>query len=182
MARLFERYNAEIIGKMRERFGYKNRLAVPRIEKICINMGVGKSVGDNNPKLLEEAVKDLTIISGQRAVTTKAKVSVSSFKLREGNNVGCRVTLRGKRMYEFLDRLINIAVPRIKDFRGLSPHSFDGRGNYSLGISEQMVFPEIDANKVTHIQGMDVAIVIKNSSDEKSRELLRMFGMPFREN
>jgi large subunit ribosomal protein L5 len=179
MARLLERYQKEITGRLSERFGRKNRLSLPRLQKIVVNMGVGKTLQDKNR--MEQAAEQLTQITGQRALVTKAKKAVSGFRLREGNEIGCKVTLRGKRMYEFLDRLISIALPRIRDFRGVNPKSFDGHGNYSLGLSEQMVFPEIDPDKVTFTQGMDVTFVTSTNSDDEARELLRAFGMPFRE-
>jgi large subunit ribosomal protein L5 len=179
MARLLERYQKEISPKLAERLGRKNRLSLPRLQKIVVNMGVGKALQDKNR--MKEAADQLTLITGQRAQVTKAKVAVSGFRLREGNEIGCRVTLRGRRMYEFLDRLISIALPRIRDFRGVNPKSFDGHGNYSLGLSEQMVFPEIDPDKVTFTQGMDVTFVTSTHSDDEARELLRAFGMPFRE-
>jgi large subunit ribosomal protein L5 len=179
MARLQERYQKEIAGRLAEKLGRKNVLSLPRLQKIVVNMGVGKSLQDK-PKM-EQAAEMLTQIAGQRALVTKAKVAISGFRLREGNEIGCKVTLRGRRMYEFLDRLISIALPRIRDFRGVSPKSFDGNGNYSLGLSEQMVFPEIDPDKVTFTQGMDVTFVTSTKSDDEARELLRAFGMPFRE-
>src|SRR5213083_1487256 len=179
MARLQERYHKEITTRLGEKFGRKNRLSLPRLQKIVVNMGVGKALQDKNR--MEQAAEQLTQITGQRSQVTKAKVAVSGFRLREGNEIGCRVTLRGKRMYEFLDRLISIALPRIRDFRGVNPKSFDGHGNYSLGLSEQMVFPEIDPDKVNFTQGMDVTFVTSTSSDDEARELLRAFGMPFRE-
>jgi large subunit ribosomal protein L5 len=179
MARLLDRYNKEIAARLSERLGRKNRLSLPRLQKIVVNMGVGKALQDKNR--MEQAAEQLTMITGQRAQITKAKVAVSGFRLREGNEIGCRVTLRGQRMYEFLDRLISIALPRIRDFRGVNPKSFDGHGNYSLGLSEQMVFPEIDPDKVTFTQGMDVTFVTSTNSDDEARELLRAFGMPFRE-
>jgi large subunit ribosomal protein L5 len=179
MARLLERYQKEIAARLSERLGRKNRLSLPRLQKIVVNMGVGKALQDKNR--MEQAAEQLTMITGQRAQITKARVAVSGFRLREGNEIGCRVTLRGRRMYEFLDRLISIALPRIRDFRGVNPRSFDGHGNYSLGLSEQMVFPEIDPDKVTFTQGMDITFVTSTNSDDEARELLRAFGMPFRE-
>jgi large subunit ribosomal protein L5 len=179
MARLLDRYQKEITTKLAEKLGRKNRLSLPRLLKISVNMGVGKALQDKNR--MEQAAEQLTQITGQRAQVTKAKIAVSGFRLREGNEIGCRVTLRGKRMYEFLDRLISIALPRIRDFRGVNPKSFDGHGNYSMGLSEQMVFPEIDPDKVTFTQGMDVTFVTSTNSDDEARELLRSFGMPFRE-
>src|SRR5579864_3514929 len=179
MARLLERYNKEIVQILSEKLGRKNRLSLPKLQKIVVNMGVGKALQDKNR--MEQAAEQLGQITGQRAQITKAKVSVSGFRLREGNEIGCRVTLRGRRMYEFLDRLISIALPRIRDFRGVNPKSFDGNGNYSLGLAEQMVFPEIDPDKVTFTQGMDVTFVTSTHSDDEARELLRAFGMPFRD-
>ena len=179
MARLMDRYNNEIVPKLAEKLGRKNKLSLPRLQKIFVNMGVGKALQDKNR--MEQAADNLTQITGQRAQVTKSKVAISGFRLREGNEIGCRVTLRGKRMYEFLDRLISVALPRIRDFRGVNPKSFDGNGNYSLGLSEQMVFPEIDPDKVTFTQGMDVTFVTSTNSDDEARELLRQFGMPFRE-
>ena len=179
MARLLERYQKEITARLAEKLGRQNRLSLPRLEKIVVNMGVGKALQDKNR--MEQSAEQLTQITGQRAQVTKARVAVSGFRLREGNEIGCRVTLRGKRMYEFLDRLISVALPRIRDFRGVNPKSFDGHGNYSLGLSEQMVFPEIDPDKVTFTQGMDVTFVTSTKNDDEARELLRGFGMPFRE-
>jgi large subunit ribosomal protein L5 len=179
MARLADRYNKEIVPKLVEKLGRKNILSLPRLKMIVVNMGVGKALQDKNR--MEQSAEQLTQIAGQRCQVTKAKVAISGFRLREGNEIGCRVTLRGKRMYEFLDRLISIALPRIRDFRGVNPKSFDGHGNYSLGLSEQLVFPEIDPDKVSFTQGMDVTFVTSTKSDDESRELLRLFGMPFRE-
>ena len=179
MARLMDRYQKEIAPGLAKRLGRENRLSLPRLEKIVINMGVGKALQDKNR--MAQAAENLTQITGQRAQITKAKVAISGFRLRENNEIGCRVTLRGKRMYEFLDRLISIALPRIRDFRGVNPKSFDGNGNYSLGLSEQLVFPEVDPDKVTFTQGMDVTFVTSTNSDDEARELLRSFGMPFRE-
>ena len=163
---------------MIKKFGYKNVMQVPKLEKIVINMGVGEA--RDNAKVLESAVKDLTEIAGQKPVITKAKKSVANFKLREGMSIGCKVTLRGERMYEFADRLINLALPRVRDFRGVSADSFDGRGNYALGIKEQIIFPEIEYDKVDKVRGMDVIFVTTAKTDEEARELLRLFGMPFR--
>ena len=178
MARLMNKFHSEIIPAMKQKLGYKNNLAVPRLEKIVVNMGVGKAL--ENKKRLEHAVRDLTLLSGQRPVVTKAKASVAGFKVREGQEIGCKVTLRRFMMYEFLDRLINIAIPRIRDFRGVSPKSFDGAGNYSLGISDLSIFPEINLDSIEFHQGMDVVMVIKNSDPKSSFELLKLFGMPFR--
>jgi len=179
MARLMDRYYKEIVPRLAEKLGRKNKLSLPRLQKIVVNMGVGKALQDKNR--MEQAAENLTQIAGQRAQVTKSKVAISAFRLREGNEIGCRVTLRGRRMYEFLDRLISVALPRIRDFRGVNPKSFDGNGNYSLGLSEQMIFPEIDPDKVTFTQGMDVTLVTSTRNDDEARELLRQFGMPFRE-
>jgi len=177
-ANLWTQYQESIAPAMMERFGFSNRLRVPRLKKVAVNMGVGTGVSDS--KAIQSAVEELALITGQRPVVTKARKSVAGFKLREGMDVGCRVTLRGKIMYEFLDRLINIALPRIKDFRGLSPRAFDGRGNYTLGLSEQIVFPEVDVDKLYRTQGMNITIVTSARNDEEARELLRLFGMPFK--
>jgi large subunit ribosomal protein L5 len=179
MARLLERYQKQIAGQLEKKLGRKNRLSLPRLQKIVVNMGVGKALQEKNR--IDQSAEQLAQITGQKAQITKAKKAVSGFRLREGNAIGCRVTLRGRRMYEFLDRLISIALPRIRDFRGVNPKSFDGHGNYSLGLAEQMVFPEIDPDKVTFTQGMDVTFVTSTNSDDEARELLRAFGMPFRE-
>src|SRR6266849_5491139 len=179
MSRLMDRYNKEIVPALQGKFGRKNALSLPRLQKIVVNMGVGKALQDKNR--MEQAADQLTQITGQKAQITKAKQAVSGFRLRENNEIGCRVTLRGQRMYEFLDRLISIALPRIRDFRGVNPKSFDGNGNYSMGLAEQGVFPEIDPDKVTFVQGMDVTFVTTTNSDDEARELLRSFGMPFRE-
>src|SRR3954467_3698891 len=179
MARLFDRYQKEIVPRLAEKLGRTNLLSLPRLQKVVVSMGVGKALQDKNR--MEQAAEQLSQITGQKAQVTKAKKAVSGFRLREGNAIGCRVTLRGQRMYEFLDRLISIALPRIRDFRGVNPKSFDGHGNYSLGLAEQQVFPEIDPDKVTFVQGMDVTFVTTTKSDDEARELLRGFGMPFRE-
>jgi large subunit ribosomal protein L5 len=179
MARLLERYQKEITPQLEKKLGRKNRLSLPRLEKIVVNMGVGKALQEKNR--MEVAAEQLAQITGQKALVTKAKKAVSGFRLREGNEIGCKVTLRGQRMYEFLDRLISIALPRIRDFRGVNPKSFDGNGNYTLGLAEQLVFPEIDPDKVNFAQGMDVTFVTTTNSDDEARELLRAFGMPFRE-
>src|SRR5579862_628324 len=179
MARLQEKYQKEIVKTLAEKLGRTNVNSIPKLQKIVVNMGVGKALQDKNR--MEQAADQLTQIAGQKAQIRKAKVAVSGFRLREGNEIGARVTLRGSRMYEFMDRLISIALPRIRDFRGVNPKSFDGNGNYSLGLSEQMVFPEIDPDKVSFTQGMDVTFVTSTNSDDESRELLRLFGMPFRE-
>lgn len=178
MSRLKDIYNDEIKSAMIEKFGYKNVMQVPKIAKIVINMGVGEA--KENAKVLESAVKDLTTIAGQKPVITKAKKSVANFKLREGMSIGCKVTLRGDKMYEFADRLINLALPRVRDFRGVSADSFDGRGNYALGIKEQIIFPEIEYDKVDKVRGMDIIFVTTAKTDEEARELLRLFGMPFK--
>ena len=178
MARLKAMYLKEIVPAMTKKFGYKNVMEVPKIEKIVINMGVGEA--KDNAKLLESAAKDLEIISGQKPVITKAKKSIANFKIREGMSIGCKVTLRGERMYEFADRLINLALPRVRDFRGVNPNAFDGRGNYALGIREQLIFPEIDFDKVDKVRGMDIIFVTTAKTDEEARELLTLFGMPFR--
>jgi large subunit ribosomal protein L5 len=179
MARLLEMYNSTIAQSLTTQFGVTNVMAVPKLEKIVINMGVGRATQDK--AVLDAAVDSLAKISGQKPQITKAKVSVSGFRLREGNDIGCKVTLRGKRMYEFLDRLVSLALPRIRDFRGVNPNSFDGHGNYTLGLAEQVVFPEIEADKLHHTQGMDITIVTSTSKDDQARELLRAFGMPFRQ-
>jgi large subunit ribosomal protein L5 len=179
MARLLDRYQKEIVPALSQKLGRSNRLSLPRLQKIVVNMGVGKALQDKNR--MEQAAEQLSQITGQKAQVTRARVAVSGFRLREGNEIGCRVTLRGRRMYEFLDRLISIALPRIRDFRGVNPKSFDGHGNYSLGLTEQGVFPEIDPDKMTFVQGMDVTFVTSTNSDDEARELLRGFGMPFRE-
>ena len=179
MARLLDRYQKEIAPALEKKLGRKNLLSLPRLEKIVVNMGVGKALQEKNR--MEQAAEQLSQITGQKALITKAKKAVSAFRLRENNPIGCKVTLRGRRMYEFLDRLISIALPRIRDFRGVNPKSFDGHGNYSLGLAEQLVFPEIVPDKVTFTQGMDVTFVTTTNSDDEARELLRAFGMPFRE-
>ncbi|TAH69143.1 MAG: 50S ribosomal protein L5 [Anaerolineaceae bacterium] len=178
MARLKEFYLNEIVPGMVKKFSYKNVMEVPKLNKIVINMGVGEA--KENAKLLEAAVKDLEIIAGQKPVITKAKKSVANFKLREGMSIGCKVTLRGEKMYDFADRLINLALPRVRDFRGVNPNAFDGRGNYALGIKEQLIFPEIDYDKVDKVRGMDIIFVTTAKTDEEARELLTGFGMPFR--
>ena len=177
MARLKEIYNSEIKDAMIKKFGYKNVMEVPKLEKIVINMGVGEA--KDNAKVLDSAVRDLEIISGQHAVTTKARKSVANFKIREGMPIGCKVTLRGDKMYDFADRLINLALPRVRDFRGVNPNAFDGRGNYALGIKEQLIFPEIEYDKVDKTRGMDIIFVTTAKTDEEAKELLRLFNMPF---
>ena len=177
MSRLRQFYATEVVDGMKKKFAYKNTMAVPKIEKIVINMGVGEA--KDNAKVLDGAIKDLTIIAGQKPITTKAKKSVAAFKLREGMPIGCKVTLRGNRMYEFADRLINISIPRVRDFRGVKGNSFDGRGNYTMGIKEQLIFPEIEYDKVDKIRGMDIIFVTTAKTDEEAKELLTLFGMPF---
>lgn len=178
MTRLREMYQNEIVDSMVKKFGYKNVLQAPKLEKIVINMGIGEA--KENSKVLDAAMAELAIISGQKPVPTKAKNSIANFKIREGMPIGCKVTLRGARMYEFLDRLVNLALPRVRDFRGVNPNAFDGRGNYALGIKEQLIFPEIEYDKVDKVRGMDVIIVTTAATDEEARELLAQFGMPFR--
>ena len=177
MSRLKDQYQNEIVDALTKKFGYKNIMEVPKLDKIVVNMGVGEA--KENAKLLEAAVKDLETITGQKAVTTKAKNSVANFKIREGMPIGCKVTLRGEKMYEFLDRLVNLALPRVRDFRGINPNAFDGRGNYALGIKEQLIFPEIEYDKVDKVRGMDVIFVTTAKTDEEGRELLTQSGMPF---
>ena len=177
MSRLKETYKNEIMDAMTKKFGYKNVMQVPKLDKIVINMGVGEA--KENAKILDTAVKDLETITGQKAVVTRAKNSVANFKLREGQPIGCKVTLRGERMYEFLDRLVNLALPRVRDFRGVNPNAFDGRGNYALGIKEQIIFPEIEYDKVDKVRGMDIIFVTTANTDEEARELLAQFNMPF---
>ena len=177
MSRLKDQYLNDIVPAMVEKFGYKNIMEVPKIEKIVVNMGVGEA--KDNAKLLESAVNDMEKITGQKAVTTKAKNSVANFKIREGMAIGCKTTLRGEKMYEFADRLINLALPRVRDFRGVNPNSFDGRGNYALGIKEQIIFPEIEYDKIDKTRGMDIIFVTTAKTDEEARELLRLFNMPF---
>ena len=177
MSRLKDTYKNEIASKMQEKFGYKNVMEIPKIEKIVLNMGVGEA--KENAKLLDAAVADMEAITGQHAVVTKARNSVANFKIREGQGIGCKTTLRGDKMYDFLDRLVNLALPRVRDFRGVNPNSFDGRGNYALGLKEQIIFPEIEYDKVDKVRGMDVIFVTTAKTDEEARELLRLFGMPF---
>ena len=177
MSRLRDLYNSEIKDAMVNKFGYKNVMQIPKLDKIVINMGVGEA--RENAKVLDSAVKDLETITGQKAVITRAKKSVANFKLREGMPIGCKVTLRGERMYEFADRLVNLALPRVRDFRGVNPDAFDGRGNYALGIKEQIIFPEIEYDKVDKVRGMDIIFVTTAKTDEEARELLRLFGMPY---
>lgn len=179
MARLKEKYKNEIAPSLAKDFDIKNPMAIPRIEKIVVNMGIGEAIG--NAKILDTAAEELRVITGQKPVVTKAKKSIASFKLRQGMNIGTMVTLRGERMYEFLDRLISVALPRVRDFRGISAKAFDGRGNYTLGIREQLIFPEIDFNKVDKTRGMNISIVTTAKNDEQSRALLKALGMPFRQ-
>ena len=177
MSRLKDMYKNEIVDAMIKKFGYKNIMEVPKIDKIVVNMGVGEA--KENPKVLEAAAADMEKITGQHVVITKAKKSIANFKIREGQSIGCKTTLRGEKMYEFLDRLVNLALPRVRDFRGVSANAFDGRGNYALGIKEQIIFPEIEYDKVDKVRGMDVIFVTTAKSDEEARELLTLFGMPF---
>ena len=178
MSRLKDLYSNEIKDAMVKKFGYKNVMQIPKLDKIVINMGVGEA--KENAKVLDTAIKDLETITGQKAVVTRAKKSVANFKLREGMPIGCKVTLRGEKMYEFTDRLVNIALPRVRDFRGVNPDAFDGRGNYALGIKEQLIFPEIEYDKVDKVRGMDIIFVTTAETDEEARELLTLFGMPFK--
>ena len=177
MSRLKEQYENEIKDAMIKKFGYKNTMEVPKLDKIVVNMGVGEA--KENAKILEAAVKDMEAITGQKAVTTKAKNAIANFKIRENMPIGCKVTLRGEKMYEFADRLINLALPRVRDFRGVNPNAFDGRGNYALGIKEQIIFPEIEYDKVDKVRGMDIIFVATAKTDEEARELLTLFNMPF---
>ncbi|GFI41972.1 50S ribosomal protein L5 [Thomasclavelia cocleata] len=178
MSRLMERYQNEVVKSLMEKFNYSSRMQAPKIEKIVLNIGVGDAV--SNSKLLDEAVNELSLISGQKPVITKAKKSIAGFKLREGAPIGCKVTLRGERMYEFLDKLVNISLPRVRDFRGVSNNSFDGRGNYTLGVKEQLIFPEINFDKVNKLRGMDIVFVTTAKTDEEGHELLAQLGMPFK--
>ena len=177
MSRLREQYENEIKDAMVKKFGYKNTMEIPKLDKFVVNMGVVEA--KKNAKILEAAVKDMEIITGQKAVTTKAKNAIANFKIRENMPIGCKVTLRGEKMYEFADRLINLALPRVRDFRGVNPNAFDGRGNYALGIKEQIIFPEIEYDKVDKVRGMDVIFVTTAKTDEEARELLTLFNMPF---
>lgn len=178
MNRLRQKYENEVKNQMVEKFGYKSVMQIPTIDKIVINMGIGDAV--SNSKVLDEAVAELALITGQKPVITRAKKSIAGFRLREGMPIGCKVTLRGERMYDFLDKLVSISLPRVRDFRGVSKKSFDGRGNYTLGVKEQLIFPEIDYDKVSKVRGMDIVIVTTANTDEEARELLTNFGMPFR--
>ena len=177
MSRLKEQYQNEIVDAMIKKFGYKNIMEVPKLDKVVINMGVGEA--KDNAKLLDAAIADMEKIAGQKAVVCKAKKSVANFKIREGMPIGCKVTLRGEKMYEFVDRLVNLALPRVRDFRGVNPNAFDGRGNYALGIKEQLIFPEIEYDKVDKVRGMDIIFVTTANTDEEARELLTQFNMPF---
>lgn len=179
MSRLKDKYMQEVRPALQQRFDYKNVMEIPRLEKVVLNMGVGKAI--QNAKALDAAAQDMAIISGQKPVITKARQSISNFKLREGMPIGAKVTLRGERMYEFLDKLMNINLPRVRDFRGISPKAFDGRGNYTLGVKEQLIFPEIEYDKVEQIQGMDITIVTTARNDEEAKALLELLGMPFRQ-
>ncbi len=178
MARLKELYEREVVPALVEKFGYENKMQAPRLIKVVVNMGVGEAVQD--PKALDGAVADIMAITGQRPIITRAKQSVSNFKIRKGMPIGCKVTLRGERMWDFLDKLFNVVLPRVRDFRGVSDRAFDGRGNYSLGLREQLIFPEIDYDKVDRVRGMDITIVTSAETDEEARELLKLLGMPFR--
>ena len=177
MSRLKEQYQNQIVDAMIKKFGYKNIMEVPKLDKVVINMGVGEA--KDNAKLLDAAIADMEKITGQKAVVCKAKKSVANFKIREGMPIGCKVTLRGEKMYEFVDRLVNLALPRVRDFRGVNPNAFDGRGNYALGIKEQLIFPEIEYDKVDKVRGMDIIFVTTANTDEEARELLTQFNMPF---
>ncbi len=177
MSRLKDKYKNEVLPAMKQKFGYKSPMAIPYLEKVVLNVGVG-DVRDN-PKAMDAAVNDIAIIAGQKPVVTKAKKSVAAFKVRQGMNIGCMVTLRGNRMYDFVDKLFNIALPRVRDFRGISANSFDGRGNFSLGIKEQLIFPEINYDKIDKVRGMDITFVTTAKTDEEARELLGLLGMPF---
>ena len=177
MSRLKDFYNKDVVEAMTKKFGYKNVMEVPKLVKIVLNMGVGEA--KDNAKVLESAIKDMETIAGQKAVVTRAKNSIANFKIREGMAIGCKVTLRGEKMYEFLDRLVNLALPRVRDFRGVNPNAFDGRGNYALGIKEQIIFPEIEYDKVDKVRGLDVIFVTTAKTDEEARELLTLFNMPF---
>ena len=178
MSRLKDLYKNEIMDAMTKKFGYKNVMEVPKLEKIVVNMGVGEA--KENAKLLDAAIADMELVTGQKAIATKAKKSVANFKIREGMPIGCKVTLRGEKMYEFADRLINLALPRVRDFRGISSNSFDGRGNYAIGLKEQLIFPEIEYDKIDKLRGMNIVVVTTAKTDEEARELLKLMGMPFK--
>ena len=180
MSRLKETYTNEIVPALQKKFNYKNVMQIPKMDKIVVNMGVGEA--KDNAKVLESAVSDMQLITGQKPVITKAKKSIANFKIREGMNIGCKVTLRGEKMYDFMDRLINLALPRVRDFRGVNPNAFDGRGNYALGIREQLIFPEIEYDKIDKVRGMDIIFVTTAETDEEARELLTLFNMPFAKN
>lgn len=177
MSRLKEKYLKEVVPAMSEKFGYKNVMEIPKIEKVIINMGVGEAVG--NPKVLDAAVSDMTLIAGQKPILTRAKKSLAAWKLRAGMPIGAKVTLRGERMYHFMDKFINVALPRVRDFRGVSPKAFDGRGNYSVGLKEQLIFPEIEYDKIDKLRGMNIIVVTTAKTDEEARDLLKLMGMPF---
>lgn len=177
MARLAEKYKKDVVPALQTKFKYTSTMQIPKLEKIVLNMGVGEV--KDNPKAMDSAVSDMALISGQKPIVTKAKKSVAAFKLRQGMNIGCKVTLRGKRMYEFVDKFFNVALPRVRDFRGVSNNSFDGRGNYSMGVKEQLIFPEVEYDKVDKIRGMDIIFVTTAKSDEEAKELLKLLGMPF---
>ncbi|MEW6448294.1 MAG: 50S ribosomal protein L5 [Bacillota bacterium] len=177
MSRLKEKYRKEVVPALMDKFGYKNVMQVPRLEKVTVNMGLGEAI--QNPKVIDAAVEDLKAITGQKPVVTRAKKSIAAFKLRAGTQIGAKVTLRGQRMYDFVDKVVNVVLPRVRDFRGVSPKSFDGRGNYTLGMREQIIFPEIDYDKVDKVRGMDITFVTTAKTDEEARELLRLLGMPF---
>lgn len=177
MDRLKEKYLSEVVPALTEQFSYKNIMEVPKIDKVIINMGVGEAVG--NPKVLDAAVNDMTLISGQKPILTRAKKSLAAWKLREGMPIGAKVTLRGQRMYQFMDKFMNVALPRVRDFRGISPKAFDGRGNYSMGLKEQLIFPEIEYDKIDKIRGMNIIVVTTAKTDEEARALLKLMGMPF---
>ncbi|MEL7567255.1 MAG: 50S ribosomal protein L5 [Dehalobacterium sp.] len=179
MARMKEKYEKEIRPALQEKFGYQNVMEIPKLDKVVINMGLGEAI--QNPKAMDAAVNDLTTISGQKPIITRAKKSIAAFKLRTGMPIGCKVTLRGERMYEFVDRLISVSLPRVRDFKGVSPKAFDGRGNYTLGLKEQLIFPEIEYDKIDKLRGLEIGFVTTAKTDEESRELLRLMGMPFRE-
>ena len=177
MNRLLEKYNNEIVPEMIKKFGYKNIMQVPKLSKVIVNMGVGEA--KDNSKVLESAMSDMEIITGQKPIITKAKKSIANFKIREGMNIGCKVTLRGSKMYDFTDRLVNLALPRVRDFRGVNPNSFDGRGNYALGLKEQLIFPEIEYDKIDKVRGMDINFITTANTDEEAKELLSLMGAPF---